>query len=98
MPPQFAMTLSGAGRAAQGRPVLEDINLAFYYGAKIGVVGETAREYVAAYHGGLDDGFVGEARLQDARAISAARAALTRIRMRNLKRSPVKQLLSVMMR
>ncbi len=40
MPPQFIFEMCGVGKAYGDRVVLRNINLSFYYGAKIGVVGE----------------------------------------------------------
>ncbi len=59
------MTLSGVSRVFNGKTVLQDINLAFYYGAKIGVVGENGagKSTLLRIMAGLDDGFIGEARL-----------------------------------
>jgi energy-dependent translational throttle protein EttA len=40
MPPQFIFEMHGVGKSFGQRVVLRDISLSFYYGAKIGVVGE----------------------------------------------------------
>ncbi len=40
MPPQIIFSMKGIGKEYDGKPVLENINLSFYYGAKIGVVSE----------------------------------------------------------
>jgi len=40
MPPQFIFEMRGVSKAFGERVVLRDISLSFYYGAKIGVVGE----------------------------------------------------------
>ena len=40
MPPQFIFEMCDVGKAYGDRVVLRNINLSFYYGAKIGVVGE----------------------------------------------------------
>ncbi len=62
--PQFVMTLSGVSRMFDGKAVLQDINLAFYCGAKIGVVGENGagKSTLLRIMAGLDGGCIGEAR------------------------------------
>ncbi len=40
MPPQFIFEMHGVGKRYGERVVLNDINLSFFYGAKIGIVGE----------------------------------------------------------
>ena len=40
MPPQFVCELHDVSKSYGEKVVLQDINLSFYYGAKIGVVGE----------------------------------------------------------
>src|SRR5580704_3777213 len=40
MPPQFIFEMHGVGKRYGERVVLNNINLSFYYGAKIGIVGE----------------------------------------------------------
>ena len=40
MPPQFVCELRGVSKSFGEKVVLRNINLSFFYGAKIGVVGE----------------------------------------------------------
>ena len=40
MPPQFVFEMRDVSKAFGEKVVLRDINLSFFYGAKIGVVGE----------------------------------------------------------
>lgn len=40
MPPEFVMQLQDVSKFYDDTPVLQDISLSFYYGAKIGIVGE----------------------------------------------------------
>ncbi|MHC4872513.1 MAG: energy-dependent translational throttle protein EttA [Planctomycetota bacterium] len=40
MPPEFVMQLEDVGKYYDDEPVIQNISLSFYYGAKIGIVGE----------------------------------------------------------
>ncbi len=40
MPPKFIFSMSDVCKTYDKKPVLQDINLSFFYGAKIGIVGE----------------------------------------------------------
>lgn len=40
MPPEFVMQLEDVGKFYDDEPILKNISLSFYYGAKIGIVGE----------------------------------------------------------
>ncbi len=66
MPAEFIYTTYRLGRHyPPDRTVLEDISLSFYPGAKIGVIGPNGagKSSLLRIMAGLDDGFVGEARL-----------------------------------
>jgi ATP-binding cassette ChvD family protein len=66
MPPEFIYTTYRLGRHyPPDRTVLEDISISFYPGAKIGVIGPngSGKSSLLRIMAGLDDGFVGEARL-----------------------------------
>ncbi|HOK95469.1 MAG TPA: energy-dependent translational throttle protein EttA [Anaerohalosphaeraceae bacterium] len=65
MPPQFVFEMTNVSKRYGDKVVLRDISLSFYYGAKIGVVGEngagksTLRKIMA----GLDNDFHGQTKL-----------------------------------
>ena len=40
MAPQFVFQMQNVSKFYNDKPVLQDISLSFYYGAKIGIVGE----------------------------------------------------------
>jgi ATP-binding cassette ChvD family protein len=64
--PQFIYTMRGLGRFfPPDREVLKGINLSFYPGAKIGVIGSngSGKSSLLRIMAGEDDGFSGEARL-----------------------------------
>jgi sulfate-transporting ATPase len=66
MAPQFIFTMRDLGRFyPPDREVLRGINLSFYPGAKIGVIGAngSGKSSLLKIMAGLDDGFSGEARL-----------------------------------
>src|SRR5689334_22944438 len=66
MPAEFIYTTYRLGRHyPPDRTVLEDISISFYPGAKIGVIGPngSGKSSLLRIMAGLDDGFVGEARL-----------------------------------
>ncbi len=66
MPAEFIYTTYRLGRHyPPDRTVLEDISISFYPGAKIGVIGPNGagKSSLLKIMAGLDDGFVGEARL-----------------------------------
>ena len=66
MPAEFIYTTFKLGRHyPPDRTVLEDISISFYPGAKIGVIGPNGagKSSLLRIMAGLDDGFVGEARL-----------------------------------
>ena len=66
MAPQFIFTMRGLSRFyPPDRQVLEDINLSFYPGAKIGVLGANGagKSSLLRIMAGEDDGYTGEARL-----------------------------------
>ena len=66
MAAQFIFTMRGVGRFhPPDRQVLDDINLSFYPGAKIGVLGAngSGKSSLLRIMGGVDDGYSGEARL-----------------------------------
>ncbi|HEY4753972.1 MAG TPA: energy-dependent translational throttle protein EttA [Candidatus Limnocylindrales bacterium] len=66
MPAEFIYTTYRLGRHyPPDKTVLEDISISFYPGAKIGVIGPNGagKSSLLGIMAGLDDGFVGEARL-----------------------------------
>ena len=68
MSAQFIFTMHRVGRFhPPDRDVLKDITLAFYPGAKIGVLGANGagKSSLLRIMAGIDDGFTGEARLTD---------------------------------
>ena len=68
MATQFIFTMNRVGRFhPPDRDVLRDITLAFYPGAKIGVLGANGagKSSLLRIMAGVDDGFTGEARLTD---------------------------------
>ena len=69
MPAEFIYTTHKLSRHyPPDRTVLEDISISFYPGAKIGVIGPNGagKSSLMRIMAGLDDGFVGEARLTPA--------------------------------
>jgi ATP-binding cassette ChvD family protein len=65
MPPQFVYEMRDVGRAFGEKVVLRDINLSFFYGAKIGVVGEngSGKSTLLRIMAGIDKDFDGTATL-----------------------------------
>ncbi len=66
MPSEFIFTMRDLGRFyPPDRDVLKDVTLAFYPGAKIGVLGHNGagKSSILRIMSGDDDGFTGEARL-----------------------------------
>ncbi len=65
MPPQFVFEMYRVGKQYGTDIVLEDINLSFYYGAKIGIVGEngSGKSTLLRIMAGLDKDIHGEAKL-----------------------------------
>ena len=65
MPPQFVFEMRDVGRTFGEKVVLRDINLSFFYGAKIGVVGEngSGKSTLLRIMAGLDKDFDGSATL-----------------------------------
>jgi ATP-binding cassette ChvD family protein len=65
MPPQFVYSMRDVCRSFNGKPVLEGISLSFYYGAKIGIVGENGagKSTLLRIMAGQDTEFHGEAQL-----------------------------------
>ncbi|HLA83922.1 MAG TPA: energy-dependent translational throttle protein EttA [Thermoguttaceae bacterium] len=65
MPPQFIFEMSGVTKMFGDRVVLRNINLSFYYGAKIGVVGENGagKSTLLKIMAGLDKDIDGTAKL-----------------------------------
>ena len=66
MSAQFIFTMRRVGRFhPPDREVLKDITLAFYPGAKIGVIGHngSGKSSLLRIMAGVDDGYTGEARL-----------------------------------
>lgn len=67
MPPQFVFEMNGVCKSYGDKEVLKDISLSFFYGAKIGVIGENGagKSTLLKIMAGLDKEFEGEARLAD---------------------------------
>ncbi|MDD4889692.1 MAG: energy-dependent translational throttle protein EttA [Phycisphaerae bacterium] len=65
MPPQFVFSMSDVSKSYGDKTVLRDINLSFFYGAKIGVVGEngSGKSTLLRIMAGLDKDILGEAHL-----------------------------------
>ena len=66
MPSEFIFTMHNLGRFhPPDRDVLKDVTLAFYPGAKIGVLGHNGagKSSILKIMSGEDDGYTGEARL-----------------------------------
>jgi ATP-binding cassette ChvD family protein len=65
MPPQFVFTTQDLAKQYNGRSVFEGISLAFYYGAKIGVVGENGagKSTLLRIMAGLDTDVLGTAQI-----------------------------------
>ena len=66
MSTDFIFTMRGVGRHyPPAVVVLDDVTLAFYKGAKIGVIGHngSGKSSLLAIMAGLDDGYIGEAKL-----------------------------------
>ncbi|MGK7344260.1 MAG: energy-dependent translational throttle protein EttA [Candidatus Nitrospinota bacterium M3_3B_026] len=60
---EYIYTMSGLGKAHGQKKILEDINLFFYHGAKIGIVGEngSGKSTLLRIMAGLDTDFTGTA-------------------------------------
>jgi sulfate-transporting ATPase len=65
MPPHYVLTLSDVSKSFGDKPVLKDIGLSFYYGAKIGIVGEngSGKSTLLRIMAGLDTDIHGEVQL-----------------------------------
>ena len=65
MPPQFIFEMSDVCKSYGDKEVLRNISLSFYYGAKIGVVGEngSGKSTLLKIMAGLDKDFHGETKL-----------------------------------
>ncbi len=65
MPPQFVFEMRNVCKSYGDREVLRDISLSFFYGAKIGVVGEngSGKSTLLRIMAGLDKDIQGDARL-----------------------------------
>ena len=65
MPPQFIFEMKDVTKAFGEKVVLRDISLSFYYGAKIGVVGENGagKSTLLRIMAGIDKDFDGTATL-----------------------------------
>ena len=65
MPPHFVYEMNNVCRSYGDKEVLNDISLSFFYGAKIGVVGEngSGKSTLLKIMAGLDDNFQGETKL-----------------------------------
>jgi sulfate-transporting ATPase len=65
VPPQFVYEMKQVYKSYGDKVVLRDISLSFYYGAKIGVIGEngSGKSTLLKIMAGLDKDFQGETRL-----------------------------------
>ena len=65
MPPQFVFEMSDVSKSYGDKEVLRNISLSFFYGAKIGVVGEngSGKSTLLKIMAGLDKDFHGDAKL-----------------------------------
>ncbi len=65
MPPQFVFEMHDVFKSYTDKPVLRNISLSFYYGAKIGVVGEngSGKSTLLKIMAGIDKDFQGETKL-----------------------------------
>ncbi|MBN1418694.1 MAG: ATP-binding cassette domain-containing protein, partial [Planctomycetes bacterium] len=65
MPPQFVFSTQRLGRSFGEKVVFQGISLSFYYGAKIGIVGEngSGKSTLLRIMAGVDREFDGEAEL-----------------------------------
>jgi len=65
MAPQFIFSMRDVSKVYGNKPVLQDISLSFYYGAKIGVVGEngSGKTTLLRIMAGIDKDFQGQAQL-----------------------------------
>ena len=78
--PEFIFTMQNVTRVhPPDKRVLEDITLAFYPGAKIGVIGAngSGKSSLLRIMAGEDDGHTGEARLTPGRASATSRKSPT---------------------
>ncbi len=72
MAAEFIFTMQGVGRHyPPDVVVLDDVTLAFYMGAKIGVIGHngSGKSSLLAIMAGLDDGYIGQAKLTNGRTV-----------------------------
>jgi ATP-binding cassette ChvD family protein len=65
MPPQFVFTTENLTKFYNDKPVFQDISLCFYYGVKIGIVGEngSGKTTLLRIMAGIDNEFMGTAQL-----------------------------------
>jgi energy-dependent translational throttle protein EttA len=65
MPPHYVLTLTDVSKSYGDKPVLKDIGLSFFYGAKIGIVGEngSGKSTLLRIMAGLDPDIGGEVQL-----------------------------------
>ena len=65
MPPQFVFNMMNVSKFYNDKPVLQDISLSFYYGAKIGIVGEngSGKSTLLRIMAGVDSDIMGTAQL-----------------------------------
>ncbi|MEN6386066.1 MAG: energy-dependent translational throttle protein EttA [Phycisphaerales bacterium] len=65
MPPKFIFEMNDVGRSFGQKEVLKNISLSFFYGAKIGVIGENGagKSTLLKIMAGIDKDFQGETRL-----------------------------------
>ncbi|MDD5134700.1 MAG: energy-dependent translational throttle protein EttA [Phycisphaerae bacterium] len=68
MPPKFIFEMSNVCKSYGSKEVIRDISLSFFYGAKIGLIGEngSGKSTLLKIMAGLDKDFQGEARLAPA--------------------------------
>jgi energy-dependent translational throttle protein EttA len=71
MPPHFVYEMNGVCKSYGDKQILQDISLSFYYGAKIGVVGENGagKSTLLKIMAGIDRDFQGTAKLAEGMTI-----------------------------
>ena len=65
MPPQFVFEMNGVCKSYGDKQILNDISLSFFYGAKIGVIGEngSGKSTLLKIMAGIDKDFQGDTKL-----------------------------------
>ena len=76
MPPKFIFEMNDVCKSYGDKEVLRDISLSFFYGAKIGVIGEngSGKSTLLKIMAGLDKDFYGDTKLASKMKIQIGRA------------------------